>query len=75
MAVDSQLIDAIVHEYLQKKDKNLAQVFQHKTKAVSAIHNLIFFSNENNVVRSGCSTRALQCGCNCMEMCWAPLGG
>lgn len=34
MAVNGQLIDAIVHEYLLKKDKSLAQVFQHKTKAV-----------------------------------------
>lgn len=40
MAVTGQVIDAIVHEYLQKKDKNLAQVFQNKTKAVctSAMH-------------------------------------
>jgi len=35
------LIDGIVNEYLKTKDKNLAKVFETKTKAVSFF--LIFF--------------------------------
>lgn len=30
-----QITDAIVHEYLKTKDKNLAKVFEQKTNAVS----------------------------------------
>lgn len=37
MADNEQLLSAILHEYLVRKDKTLAQVFQHKTKAVSLI--------------------------------------
>ena len=42
MAANDQLLAAILHEYLQRKDKTLAQVYQHKTKAVSGsiIHTL-----------------------------------
>jgi len=35
------LIDGIVNEYLKTKDKNLAKVFETKTKAVSFF--LVFF--------------------------------
>lgn len=34
MATNDQLISALVLEYLKKRDKNLAKVFQQKTNAV-----------------------------------------
>lgn len=38
-----QLTDAIVHEYLKTKDKNLAKVFEQKTNAVSFVQ-FVWFS-------------------------------
>lgn len=36
MAELQKLTDAIVHEYLKTKDKNLAKVFEQKAKVVSS---------------------------------------
>lgn len=35
MPANKELIAAILHDYLQRFDKSLGQVFKHKTKAVS----------------------------------------
>lgn len=70
MAVNGQLIDAIVHEYLLKKDKSLAQVFQHKTKAVCTYPYLTKTKITKNVVREvvvvtqpHARTNAIKCVC------------
>lgn len=40
MSAITEIADAIVHEYLKTKDKNLAKVFEQKTNAVSFVQNV-----------------------------------
>lgn len=42
MATNEQLISALVLDYLKKRDKNLAKVFQQKTNAVCIWYRIFY---------------------------------